>query len=90
MDLKAIAETAGVLGKAKELVDKITHKDEIRVLEGELADKNQQLDAAKLAPEPFGLSSEELAIIGIAVVAIVAIVTIAVVVTKCQPIISAA
>jgi hypothetical protein len=90
MDLKNIAEGIGLLGKAKEFSDRITHKDEIRVLEAEVASKDEQLRAVSSALEPLGLSSEQLAMIAITLVAVVAIMTIAAVAIKYSPGVSAA
>ena len=90
MDLKTIAEGIGLLGKVKELSDRVTHKDEIRGLEAEVASKDEQLGAAESAFESLGLSSEQLAMIAITLVAVAAIVAIAALAIKYSPAVSAA
>ena len=85
MDFKTTSEAVGLLGTLKEVKDKFTGKTEIKELQAQLAEKNQQLEAANGGPDAFGLSSEELAILAISVVAIVAIIAIAVVAAKYQP-----
>jgi len=80
-----VSDAIGLLGKAKELADKFTGKVEIRELRARLAEKEQQPEAANVGLDALGLSSEDLAIIGISVVAIVAIIAIVVVVVKYQP-----
>jgi hypothetical protein len=85
MDLKTTSEAVGLLGTLKEVKDKFTGKAEIKDLQEQLAEKDQQLKAANVGLDALGLSSEDLAVIGISVVAIVAIIAIAVVVAKYQP-----
>jgi hypothetical protein len=85
MDLKTAGEAVGLLGTLKEVKDKFTGKAEIKDLQAQLAEKDQRLAAANVGLDAFGLSSEDLAIIGISVVAIVAIIAIAVVLVKYQP-----
>jgi hypothetical protein len=85
MDLKTMSEGVGLLGTLKEVRDKFTGKAEIKDLQGQLAEKTQQLEAVNVGPCAFGLSSEELAIIAVSVVAIAAIIAITVVATKYQP-----
>jgi hypothetical protein len=85
MDLKTASETVGLLGTLKEVKDKFTGKSEIKDLQAQLAEKDRQLMAANVGLDALGLSSEDLAIIGISVVAIVAIIAIAMVVVTYQP-----
>lgn len=47
MDLKTIAEGFSLIGKGKELYDKVTHKDEIGLLEAEVASRDKQLKSCK-------------------------------------------
>jgi len=85
MDLKSASEAVGLLGKLKEVKDNFTGKAEIKDLRAQLAEKEQQLEAANGGMDALGLSSQDLAIIGISAVAIVAIIAIVVVVAKYQP-----
>ena len=85
MDLKSASEAVGLLGKLKEVRDSFTGKAEILKLRAQLDKKEQQLQEANSPLDALGLSSQDLAIIGISAVAVVAIIAIAVVVVKYQP-----
>jgi len=85
MDFKSASEAVGLLGKLKEVKDNLTGKAEIMELRAQLDKKERQLQETNSPLDALGLSSEDLAIIGISAVAIVAIIAIAVVVVKYQP-----
>lgn len=79
MDLNTAKEAVGFLGALKEIKDKVTGKTEIRDLQAQLAQKTQELSGPSPALDSLGLSSTDLAIIGISLVAIVAIIAMAMV-----------
>jgi len=79
MDIKTATEAVGFFGTLKEAKDRFTGKAEIRNLQAQLAEKTQQLNETNSGLDSLGLSSTDLAIIGISLVAIVAIIAMAVV-----------
>ncbi len=81
MDIKSAAEAVGIIARLKEIKDQFTGNAEIKGLRAQLTAKEQQLEALYVP----GLSSQDLAVIGISAITIVAIIAILVIVAKYQP-----